>query len=684
MNVRCTISLVAILSCFIFTVAKSQEDKHTFVEWLVNDELILQSIRPIHPMPTMLAGFPSRQLDTTIDVVSYDVSLDWYSALLTPRSQRSERKSTGIVKAVVRSRVDNLAQVVFNAVAIAIDSVTTGSARITFTKNTQLLTMSLPTVLQRGEQMEFTIYYASLRDDNAIFLLSKQEANAENVPYAIGYTISEPEGARRWYPCKDQPHDKALFAAHVRVPKGFTVVSNGVATDTLVDGDSATVQSWRHDIPMPTYLFVVNASEFALYSQTYTRDDNSVVPISNYQFDVDVQGDTYNVINATTNVPRMFSALEARLGRYPYATYGHVAVAPFQFGGMEHQTISTINRQWLNGRAESGYAHELAHQWLGDKVSCATWADIWLNEGGATWSEALYRESYSGQQGYMAHMWSKRDSYMKFGVLEPPIYDIPLATLFNEATTYSKAAWVYHMMRQLVGSDVFFPALQSYLATYANGSVQTYQMLDFLKLAIPNPPVSWEAFFDQWLAKAGHPIFDVVMRKMDGPSFTYRVVVSQTQNSANVPDVFVTPLRLRFLGLGYVLDTTMMIDARTSSIDVNTGFEVDDLLVDNDNDVLCEKNRTLVSVHDGDQQHDWCRILGTHPILAGEPLRIHCEDVAGASVMIRTISGESVHSADILNGVSLVDTSGLLPGAYAISVTSGTRLATFIILVQAR
>ena len=74
MNVRCTISLVAILSCFIFTVAKSQEDKHTFVEWLVNDELILQSIRPIHPMPTMLAGFPSRQLDTTIDVVSYDVS----------------------------------------------------------------------------------------------------------------------------------------------------------------------------------------------------------------------------------------------------------------------------------------------------------------------------------------------------------------------------------------------------------------------------------------------------------------------------------------------------------------------------------------------------------------------------------------------------------------------------------
>ncbi|MCX6141135.1 MAG: hypothetical protein NTX15_09975, partial [Candidatus Kapabacteria bacterium] len=149
-------------------------------------------------------------------------------------------------------------------------------------------------------------------------------------------------------------------------------------------------------------------------------------------------------------------------------------------------------------------------------------------------------------------------------------------------------------------------------------------------------------------------------------------------------DVFFTPLRLRLVGFGYVLDTLVIINARTVDIEVDPGFDVDDLLVDNGNEVLCEKNVSVVSVDETVDQSTWCRLIGSHPLAVGAPLRIQCDDVQTADVTLTTIAGDLASSTTVSNGVSLVNTGGLLPGAYAVTVNSGTRNARFTILLTAQ
>lgn len=675
MIARTMLSTVLLAGALCTQSMVAQENKSTFVDWLITDDVLQESMQPRHPMRLMAESFPQKTIDTTIDVISYDAEFDWYSALLTPKVQRPERKANARMKAVVASRVDNLTQIEFDAVTLIIDSISSGGTPIQFTKNVRSVTMMLPTPLQRGENVELTIHYAITRDDRAIFFYSKSDAAADNSPYASAYTISEPEDSRRWYPCNDQPDDKALFSVRIRVPKGFTAVSNGVRIDSIGDGDTASYQSWRHNVPMPPYLFAVSASEYIMYPQVYTRPDSSRVPISNYHFDIDQNGTFYNATRALANIPLMFEAFEERFGVYPFETYGHVTVSPFQYGGMEHQTMSTINRRWLAGDVEGGYAHELAHHWFGNLVTCATWADIWLNEGGASWGEAVYEEHRTGADGYMQILWSKRARYMQTGLNEPPIYNIPIGILFNEATTYNKSSWVYHMMRRNVGDDVFFPAIRSYLDKFKVGSAQTFQLLSHLKEAAPNPRVSWDTFFDQWLVKAGHPVFEVIVSTTTNPTpFTYRVTVAQTQSHEEVPDVFITPLHLRFVGFGEVLDTTIMIDTRTVTRDFVVGFDVDEVLIDPKNDILCEKEVTPVGVAETEEQGSWCQILGPHPIAQGAPLRIFIADGDAASVTIRTISGENAVASTVSSGVSLVPTSTLVPGTYAVSIRSGARL----------
>ncbi len=674
--------LVAIVGWCAAASLAAQENKPSFVEWLIEDVKTRDIVAPRHPMPMGVQSFPQKEIDTTIDAQSYTVYFDWYMPLLTPRAERPRRKATAYVTSTVRSRVNDLPSVVFDAIGLEIDSVTSPSGRLQFQKTARTVTVNLPAPIDRGQDVTFTIHYAILNEDNGLYMYAEPDAAANNVPYASCFTFSQPENSRRWFPCNDQPDDKALFTARLRVPKGYTAVSNGVQIDSVADGDTATIQTWHHDVVMSTYLFAVNASKYVMYPQEYRRPDNSVVPIANYHFDVDQDGPFFNATNAVRNVPLMFEALESYFGRYPYTTYGHVAVSPVPFGGMEHQTMTTVNRIWLNGSYDLGYAHEVAHHWIGDDVTCATWADIWLNEGGASWSEALYDEYRFGRDGYMAVMNRNRSGYLQRGLAEPPIYDIPIANIFNVATTYYKASWVYHMMRRMVGDSVFFPVLRDYIAAYAKGSAQTYEFQAFLKARIPTPRVDWDTFFDQWLVKAGHPVFDVVARDSDIPMpNTYRVTVAQTQQAENVPDVFIVPLQLRFLNGSNRFDTTVLMSQRSMVIDITLPFQLDSVAVNPDRDILSQQRSSVVSA-DEDPSTLWCVLAGSHPITAGEPLRLALTNVDNAVFTIRSISGETLGTTGAPAGVVLVPTDGLAPGMYVVTVTSGTRMRTIPFVIN--
>ncbi|MBU3700338.1 MAG: M1 family metallopeptidase [Candidatus Kapabacteria bacterium] len=664
--------LLSVVLMFSGSLLRAQEDKKNFLDWMVTDQGIIEQMRPMHPEATMVDAFPRLPIDTTLDVTRYEIVWDMYSALLTDREKRPARKAEASVRITARSRVDAMAEVVLNSVSLIIDSVVSQGVKLPFTTASNRLTITAPKPLDRGQEITFTVYYAITQDQSWLSIYSRGDVEQNGIPTGSFFTFAQPEGARTWLPCNDVPTDKALMTVRVRVPKDFTVVSNGLPTDSVPDGDTASWQSWAHDQPMPTYLLTINAAVYKYYPQEYRRKDNTVVPILNYHYDVDHQGAQFNAVGALANSSKWFEALESRLGRYPFASYGHVTVTPIQFGGMEHQTMSTINRIWLNGNYENGYVHEVAHHWIGDLVTCATWADIWLNEGGASFCEALYYEYVDGQAGYLNRLDRFRSSYLRVGLTGTPVYNPPPAALFSSALTYAKAGWIYHMIRRNASSeDDFFATWREYFDRYRLGSAQTWEFLEFLKQKLPNPKVPWDVFFDQWLVKSGHPVLNVNL--VSSQPGTYNLTIRQTQSGATVPNAFVMSLRVRAKKGAEEIDRVVQVAKPTETVTWDLPFTPDTVIVDPNRDILCEVESTITSVDDSETSSSWLKIVGRQPLAIGNELVVASDAAWRGQLRLVDVAGRTVAGGSIDGGIGVIATDGLSVGRYLLVADDGNR-----------
>jgi aminopeptidase N len=671
---------LTLLAAFAFGPLQAQEDKQSFLDWMITDKGLLDQMRPMHSELAMVDAFPRVAVDTTLDVTRYDIVWDMYSALLTDRDKRPQRKASASVRITARSRVAGMTQIRLNSVSLIVDSVVSNGAALPFTTASNRLQITPGKPLDRGDSITFTVYYAITQDQSWLSIYSKNDVAQNSIPTGSFFTFAQPEGARTWLPCNDIPSDKAIFTVRVRVPKDFTVVSNGVPTDSVPDGDTASWQSWSHDQPMPTYLLTINAAVYKYYPQEYRRKDGSTVPIMNYHFSVDHEGAQYNAVRALANSPKWFEALESRLGTYPFSTYGHVTVTPIQFGGMEHQTMSTINRIWLTGNYENGYVHEVAHHWIGDLVTCASWADIWLNEGGASFCEALYYEYVDGRNGYQDRLRRFRDSYLRVGLGGTPVYDPPPAAFFSGALTYAKAGWIYHMIRRNVGNDdAFFAGWREYFDTYRLGSAQTWEYLDFLKKKHPNPAVDWDVFFDQWLVKSGHPV--LVVNSLQTAPGKYSVTIRQTQVGATIPSAFALSLRLRARKGAQEADLVVPVTKATESITWDLPFDPDTVIADPNRDILLEVESAVTSVAEVESSPDWVRILGRQPHTAGSEILVWLESAAPVRMRLVDIAGRTLAEGLASDGVGVISTSTLSTGRYMLVVDDGQRRAGLSVVI---
>ena len=338
------------------------------------------------------------------------------------------------------------------------------------------------------------------------------------------YTFSEPYGARRWMPCFDQPFDKFNdVTIAVNMPASWWLASNGSLIETTYPSAGRKREVYYHDHPISTYLVMFAAGPYARRFETV----NGVL-YRYFAFPQDSAAAAYD----WQRTPQMVSVYENLFGDYPFEQYGMVQTDIMGgWGAMEHQTFTTYGQHLVDSQRtyEGVVAHELAHMWFGDAVTCVDFRNIWLNEGFASYATALFYEATEGQDALEAIMESMSRTYLESSNLHTvPIYDPPLNLMFS-AIEYEKAAWVLHMLReQLLGDSLFFVALRSYFSEFSGGWANTE---DFIAAANQAAGQDLRWFFNQWIYQPGHPvvIFNLWPRVPTPHDVT--VVITQTQSA---------------------------------------------------------------------------------------------------------------------------------------------------------
>jgi aminopeptidase N len=428
------------------------------------------------------------------DMVSYklDVSLamvdDGFSG-----------KSTMVMR--LKATVDSI---VLNSVGLSLDTVRVdGIPRsVSFNSVGETFTIRLGSLRTTGDTLHIEIWYR--RTPGYPRPNSRQGyyffRDTIGLPANLGYTFSEPSDARFWMPCYDEPWEKATSEMNITVPTGYVAASNGKLVGTSNNGNGTITWGWRENHQITTYLMCITASCYSLSNIPYVKATGDTIPIQYYVWNAPPYIDSAVTASFLPTVKDMVTAFASRYGEYPFDKYGMTSVVPFGYLGMEHQSLTTMNRHvQTNQRVVS---HELSHQWWGDNVTCGTWADIWLNEGFATYSEALWREFTDGSVALKSYMQDTLNGF-QFGSWQGAIYN-PVGQGFNlfDQVVYSKAGWVLHTLRGVLGDSTFFRSLAAYRQRYAGKSAITNEFKAVVD-SVAGQDMGW--FFNQWIFGPGWP-----------------------------------------------------------------------------------------------------------------------------------------------------------------------------------
>ncbi len=393
---------------------------------------------------------------------------------------------------------------------MTVSQVTIGGSPAAYTHVANILTVTLDRAYATGEDVSVVVHYSG----------NPAPGDAFGWDYIGGisnpWSLSEPFGGRTWWPSKDWSHDKAdSVRVRVTAPTGMITASNGTHVSHTDNGVTA-VDVWRESYPIATYLVSLASYPYAVYSDYYVYSPTDSMEIKFFIYPEDLP----QVIEVQAKVKDMIGAYAERFGEYPYLTekYGH---AEFPWGGgMEHQTCTS-----LGYFGESVVAHELAHQWWGDMVTCDDFHHIWLNEGFATWSEAIWAEANGGIDAYHQEI-SFNAFYGPGTIYVPDLND--WGRIFDSNLSYNKASWVVHMLRGLLGDEDFFASLAAYRAAYEYDSATTEEFRDICEGV---SGLDLDYFFNEWIYGEYYPKyeFDYVVSPAGG-GFDIDLTIEQTQS----------------------------------------------------------------------------------------------------------------------------------------------------------
>src|SRR5262245_12135849 len=401
---------------------------------------------------------------------------------------------------------------------MTISAIVTGTTSLTYTRANNVLTVNLDRLYAAGESWTVAITYSGHPmnvDDSFVFT----QISGGSVLMA---SLSEPYGARTWWPSKDRPDDKATAEMIYTVPQNYTATSNGLLTSVTTDTGAGTkTYTWVTNYAITTYLISVRAYPYSSFSHTYTPIGGGSMPVVYYVYPPSLS----NAQISFSATPSMITYFAQKFGEYPFVSekYG---MSAFQYGGaMEHQGNTSYGASLINGTHSNDrvIAHELAHQWWGDAVSPRTWADIWLNEGFASYCEALWQENVGGTAAYRTAMQGFYRTTWGPSVYNP-------TNLFG-TTVYYKGAWVQHMLRHVVGDAAFFQAQRDWYANHKYGVGDTAGYQAQVEASSGGASLDW--FFDEWVYGPSMPTYSWYWSSANtGSGYKLYLRIDQIQSNA--------------------------------------------------------------------------------------------------------------------------------------------------------
>lgn len=494
------------------------------------------------------------------DVIEYKLSMDWYDIILGLSNSYSGTMQMkflpDLANPLDRIDIDN------DTTCLHVDSAFSGSKMLALTNAGMKLNVVLNRNYGSGDTGIVTLYYhvvdqpANSQKGFYYYSAGDQLTSSYTVPRTIAYTMSEPSDAHDWMPCYDDPSDKALCEVSIRVPDGYVAASNGTLSSRIDNHNGSTTFNWSEVYPIATYLMCATAAQFSVVQRNFIKSNGDTILIQYYVFPEDSSGAVSSSDCNIDTVASMIGFYESLYGNFAFDKYGMTGIEPFGYGGMEHQTITTLLRKYEFNRKV--VAHELAHQWWGDMVTLGTWNDIWLNESFATYSEAmqlqhLSQAAFESEMEFYASQFFMEDSQIRY-----PVYAPPPGYIFGLAEYY-KGAWVLDMLRSIVGDSTFFEILRTYRAEFQYGNAIT---TDFESVVsqITHADMSW--FFNEWIFQAGYPVYSYTYRK-EGNLLVFYLKQVQT----NAP-IFKMPVKFSayFQGKGTVGSFVDSVASQTFTI----------------------------------------------------------------------------------------------------------------------
>jgi len=633
---------------------------------------------------TKQAFFDARGGIERASLASSNIDVTWYSLDIdihfTPVPPSLDQSIDGVVRVDARVIDTDLSQLVLDLSTgggLVVSSVLQdGVTPIPFTHLNNTLTMQLTSTIPVGGTVSVVISYSGLPRRTGFGSFTFGDLNGT----AYAWSLSEPYGAREWWPCKDHPSDKAdSVRVAITVPDPMTAISQGKLR-SVTPSSGRTTFEWASIYPITSYLISLCASEYVKYTDTYIRPVSLegdygplTLPIEHYRY---TAGSSPGLRESWQDVTSMLPVLEDWFGAYPFAAekYGH-AECTFG-GGMEHQTISSMG----GFTGLTIVVHEAAHQWYGDAISPAAWPHLWLSEGFATWSELICAEALPDSFN-ASHSWylanKRSNARAAQGTLVVQDTTGAGTHMFDYTTVYAKGAMVLRMLRGVVGDPAMKQIMRAYTADsktrYGNATTSDFQRI---VASIHGDPLS--KFFEQWVTTGtGYPRYRIT-DTYDGNTVT--VVLEQTQfpASSNVP-VFEMPVTFavhttageeRFTVMNDSNWQVFMFDVAAQPISVE--FDPDEFLLRDDSISTNVQTPPVIPVFS---------LIVPNPTRNDAALRVNFPDGGDASVEWYDVAGRRVRTDFYPNRPTgpqeiMVNASGLPSGVYFIRLIRGNVVGT--------